>query len=131
MIHATSGRSCLLIIDDEPGLQRLMRRHAEHRGIDVVEALTGAEGFALAAEERPELILLDLHLPDGSGLDLLRRLKLDVRTKAIPVVAWSGSEAIDREADVLLAGAIAYFEKTDLNRLLAHIVELLVAQGNG
>jgi DNA-binding response OmpR family regulator len=119
------GKRRILVVDDEPGLRRLVRRQAERRDLEVLEALTSAEGFAEAIARKPDLILLDLHLPDGSGLVLLGKLKADVRTANIPVVTWSGSDAVESEIEVLRAGATAYFDKSDLKRLMGKLIELL------
>jgi len=115
----------ILVVDDEAGLQKLMRRHAERQGLEVLQAVTSAEGLAEAIAGKPDLILLDLHLPDGNGLELLSKLKTDPRTTSIPVVAWSGSDAAESESEVLSAGAAAYFDKTALEALMRKIVELL------
>lgn len=124
-----SGRRRILVVDDEPGLQRLVQRRAEAAGFEVLQAATGAEGLALAASENPDLILLDQHLPDANGVDLLSRLKADPRTTHIPVVAWSGSDAAESEVASLRAGAASYFEKTELRGLMARISELLRSAG--
>jgi DNA-binding response OmpR family regulator len=115
----------ILVVEDESALQTLVRRRAERAGMDVIEAATSAQGFALATAEKPDLILLDLHLPDGSGVALITQLKTDPRTTSIPIVAWSGSDALESEAKVIRAGAAAYFEKTDVRLLISRIVELL------
>jgi two-component system, cell cycle response regulator DivK len=114
----------ILVVEDESSLRTLFRRRAERAGLHVLDAVSRAQGIALAALERPDLILLDLHLPDGSGLVLLQQLKADPRTSHIPVVAWSGSDAQESETAVLRAGAAAYFKKTDLKALVNRIVEL-------
>jgi two-component system, cell cycle response regulator len=114
----------ILVIEDEPTLRALFRRRAERAGLHVLEAVTSIQGFVIAALETPDLILVDLHLPDGSGTGLIERLKADSRTAHIPVVAWSGSDVEEGERDVLRAGAIAYFEKGDLKSLVSRIVEL-------
>jgi two-component system, cell cycle response regulator len=114
----------ILVVEDESTLRALFRRRAEHAGLHVLEAATSAQGIALAAIERPDLILIDLHLPDGSGIELIERLKADPRTARIPVIGWSGSDAEESEADVVRAGAAAYFEKTNLKGLIIKIVEL-------
>src|SRR5260221_7582574 len=113
------GKPRILVVDDELGLQKLLRRHADREGLEVVKAVTSAQGFSEAIATCPDLVLLDLHLPDGSGIDLLRKLKFDVRTAKIPVVAWSGSDFTAGEAELLRAGAAAYFAKGDLKRLIA------------
>lgn len=79
----------ILVVEDESTLRAPFRRRAERAGLHVVEAATSAQGIALAAAERPDLVLLDLHLPDGSGLVLIEQLKADPRTTRIPVVARS------------------------------------------
>lgn len=114
----------ILVVEDESTLRALFRRRAERAGLEVLEAARSTQGFALAVLERPDLILVDLHLPDGSGTGLIEQLKADSRTKRIPVVAWSGSDVEQGEADALRAGAVAYFEKMDLKSLVIRIVEL-------
>jgi CheY-like chemotaxis protein len=115
----------VLVVEDEPTLRALFRRRAERAGLHVLEAASCAQGIALAVLERPDLILLDLHLPDGSGISLIEQLKADGRTAPIPVVAWSGSDVKEGEAGVMRAGAVAYFEKRDLKGLVGRILELL------
>lgn len=115
----------LLVIEDEAGLQKIVRRRAERAGIQVTQALTSAEGFALAMTVQPDLILLDLHLPDGTGIALLRRLKAEPRTADVPVVAWSGSEPTARETEALQAGASAFFDKSAVKRVVESVIELI------
>ncbi|HKY34466.1 MAG TPA: response regulator [Polyangiaceae bacterium] len=117
----------ILVIEDVMELQRLFRRRAEREGLEVIAAFTCAEGLALASSVAPDLILVDLHLPDGDGLDLVRRLRADDRIAHAPVAVWSGSDATGSELDALRAGASAYFEKTDLKKMMKRILELLSA----
>jgi CheY-like chemotaxis protein len=115
----------ILVVEDESTLRALFRRRAERVGLHVIEAVTCAQGRALATMDAPDLILVDLHLPDGSGRGLIEELKGDPRTKDIPVVVWSGSDAEASEAEIMRVGAIAYFEKTDLKGVVNRIVELM------
>lgn len=115
----------VLVVEDEATLRLLVRRRAERAGLHVLEAGTCAQGIALALAEPLDLILLDLQLPDGSGLVLLEQLKASPRTTRVPVIAWSGSDAEESEAGVIQAGATAYFEKTDLKNVVNKIVELV------
>lgn len=103
LVDVMAGKPRILVIEDEVGLQKLILRRALQEGIEAVAALSCAQGFALAVELRPQVILLDVHLPDGDGIDLLQRLKSDHRTAHIPVVAWSGSDAGQAESDTLAA----------------------------
>jgi CheY-like chemotaxis protein len=100
----------------------------ERPGWRTIPALQGQIGVELAREHQPDLILLDLHLPDIRGEEVLRRLREDARTAAIPVVAIS-AEATQSTADRLLqAGAAAFLTKplsvagflATLERLLPH-----------
>ena len=118
-------KGLILVVEDEIGLQKIVGRRAERAGLEVLFAGTTEEGFALATSSSPDCILLDLHLPDGPGIGLLRRLKGDERTSRIHVIVWSGSDVVEGDDDVLRAGAIAYFEKTDAKRVVAKIVQLL------
>jgi DNA-binding response OmpR family regulator len=114
----------VLVVEDDSTLRALFRRRAEHAGLQVLEALASAEGRALAVLEKPDLVLLDLHLPDGSGVGLIQQLKDHPRTSRIPLVVWSGNNAEESEAEVMRAGAAAYFEKRNVKELVAKIVEI-------
>lgn len=115
----------VLVVEDESTLRTLFRRRAERAGLHVLEAATSAQGIALAVLEMPDLMLIDLHLPDGSGIGLIAQLKADPRTTLIPMVAWSGSDVEEGEAGAMRAGAVAYFEKGNLKGLVSRILELM------
>ena len=98
----------VLIIEDEPTMRRFLRTSLVANGYAVVEAGTAREGFAQATGRNPELILLDLGLPDGDGLDLARRIRERQKT---PIVVLS---ARGREQDKVAAldlGADDYLTK--------------------
>jgi two-component system KDP operon response regulator KdpE len=97
-----------LVIDDEPQIRRLLRIMLEGSGYRVYDAATGQEGILQAAQCRPEVILLDLGLPDLDGVDVLKRLR---EWSRVPVLILS---VRDREADkiaALDAGADDYVTK--------------------
>jgi len=77
----------VLIVDDNDRNLRLARDVLQHAGLRTLEAATAAEALELAAGESPDVILMDIRLPDLDGAEALRRLKQDARTAAIPVVA--------------------------------------------
>src|SRR5687768_4335746 len=120
-----SGRRRLLIVDDEEALQRLARRHAERANFEVLVAGTVGEALRLAVSGAPSAILLDLSLPDGSGIDVLLRLKSDPVTADIPVVVWSGSDVVEAGDRASAAGAVAYFEKNDIKQIIAKLASLV------
>ncbi|MCI0632574.1 MAG: response regulator [Actinobacteria bacterium] len=101
----------VLIVDDNGKNRKLARDVLRAGGLRTLEAGSGAEAIALAAEHVPDVILMDLGLPDMDGIDAARRLKGGERTARIPVVALSALP-LERYADRLLAAGFAgYLEK--------------------
>jgi two-component system cell cycle response regulator DivK len=99
----------VLIVDDNEQNLKLARDVLRAAGFRTVEATSGAEGIALAAEQLPNVVLLDLRLPDMAGTDVARALGDGAQTAGIPVVALS---ALQAEADWLpAAGFAGYIEK--------------------
>jgi CheY-like chemotaxis protein len=115
----------LLVVDDEAGLQRLVRRQAEAAGFEVTTADTGAAGVQLALSEQPDVILLDLGLPDTSGIEVVASLKRDPQTASIPILVWSGSDESEGSARAFEAGAAAYLDKIEIAALVGKLHELL------
>lgn len=102
------GRPTVLVIEDDPAAQELLRVHLEGDGYTVLAASTGREGLAWVRQARPDAVLLDILLPDMDGWEILRRLKEDPATRAIPVMVVSVVD--DRQLGLAL-GAIDYFVK--------------------
>ena len=117
----------VLYIEDNISNRRLMERLLAHRpGVRLIEAPEGQAGLDLARAERPDLILLDLHLPDMSGDDVLRRLWEDARTRAIPVAVLSADATSAQMKRLLAAGATAYLTKPlDVGQVLQLLDERL------
>lgn len=87
----------ILVIEDERDLQRILDFNLRQAGHEVLSALRGREGLALARERSPELVLLDLMLPDISGVEVCKLLKREPNTQGIPVVMLTAkSEEVDR-----------------------------------
>jgi two-component system KDP operon response regulator KdpE len=109
----------ILIVDDEPQIRRFLRTTLSAHGYRVIEASCGREAMTLAATERPELMLLDLGLPDIEGLEVIQRLR-EWSTVPIIVVSVRGQEAEKIEA--LDSGADDYVTKPfGMGELLARI----------
>jgi signal transduction histidine kinase/DNA-binding response OmpR family regulator len=85
----TGEEGLVLVVDDDPDVVAFTRASLEREGFAVVSAGTAHEGATMAARRRPDVILLDLLLPDRSGLDLLQSLKADPATRGIPVLVVS------------------------------------------
>lgn len=117
----------LLCIDDNPVNGLLVQEFFRlRRGLPVRVAASGGEGLAMARNEPPMAVLLDLGLPDMSGLEVLRRLHADPLTAHLPVAIVSGSIDPDELARAYALGARAHWPKPlDLGRLEALLVELL------
>ncbi len=100
--------------------------------ISVLPALQGQIGLELAAEHAPDLVLLDLHLPDMSGVDVLRRLRAGERTREIPVVIVSADATADSMRRLQAEGATTYLTKPiDVDEFLATIDRLLQRRRTG
>jgi CheY-like chemotaxis protein len=101
----------VLIVDDNARNRKLAGDVLRAAGLRTVEAASGGEGIALAAERLPDVILLDLELPDMQGTDVARELRERARTARIPVVALS-ARRFDGDRNRLLAAHFAgYLEK--------------------
>jgi two-component system response regulator RegA len=110
----------VLVVDDDPLVRRALAREFRHRGHDVMTAGTYEEALAAAAEEQPELAVVDLRMPDRSGLELVQALK-NV-SQEIRVVVVTGYATLDTAVDAVHLGATAYVSKpTDSSRILAAI----------
>jgi two-component system, cell cycle response regulator DivK len=103
-------RKRVLIVEDHPLNMKLFRVLLHSRGYETVEARDGILGFALARSEKPDLIIMDIQLPDISGIEIIRVLKGDDRTRDIPIVAITASMP-DEEAKIRAAGGDAFLRK--------------------
>ena len=110
----------LLYIEDNSSNIELIDRVLSYRpGWQMISATTGATGIELATTGSPDLVLLDLHLPDTNGIEVLHRLAADPRTKNLQVVIVSADASPNQVNRLLAAGARAYLTKPlDLSRVL-------------
>ena len=108
---AETRRPLVLIVDDNEKNLKLARDVLRAAGLGTLEAANGAEGIALAGEHLPDVILMDLRLPDMDGTAAAQRLGDEVRTASIPVVALS-SLRLEGDGDWLeAAGFAGWLEK--------------------
>ena len=103
-----SALPLVLIVDDNDRNRKLARDVLRMAGIRTLEAATAAEGIAIASEHLPDVILMDLRLPDLDGTGAARSLRADPRTARIPVVAMSALP-LDARDDWLLDAGFAGF----------------------
>lgn len=116
----------ILFADDDPSVQRALKRLAEMKGFDIVPVFAGGDVYQAAIDSAPDLIVLDIHFPDADGRDVLSRLKGDPRTRAIPVVVWSGRDPQSDRRIALDLGAEDYVEKRDASTLMPKIERVLL-----
>ena len=83
--------SLILIVEDNEKNLKLVRDVLQVKGYQTIEAGTAEDGIKLAAEHKPDLILMDIHLPGMNGIDALGVLRADSETAAIPVIAVTAS----------------------------------------
>jgi CheY-like chemotaxis protein len=116
-----SARGTVMYIEDNLSNIKLIRRVVERfPGLRLIPAMQGALGIDLAREHQPDLILLDLHLPDSHGRDVLRQLKDDPATAAIPVMILSADATSSEVVRLKAAGADHYMTKPiDVDLLIA------------
>ena len=86
----TASPKRILVVDDEPDAVRYLTSLLKDNGFEVVSACDGKEGLAQAKAEIPDLISLDIAMPDETGVRMLRNLNADPGTKDIPVILVSG-----------------------------------------
>jgi two-component system, cell cycle response regulator DivK len=101
----------VLIVDDNEKNVKLARDVLRYAGFRTLEAGTGGDGLTLAAEHHPDVILMDIRLPDMDGTDAVRRLKEEARTADIPVVALTSFAMKGDRERFLAAGFDGYLEK--------------------
>jgi CheY-like chemotaxis protein len=119
-------RSILYIEDNLYNVQLIQRLVLHRPNIDLLTASLGSTGIGLAKEKSPDLILLDVHLPDIPGYDVFENLHANPATAAIPVVILSADATPGQNQRFLDAGAFDYLTKPlDLSRLLSVLDTIL------
>ena len=109
----------VLVVEDEPAMARTLSLSLRARGYDVHLASTGEEALTSARSERPDLLLLDLGLPDVSGVEVITRLRAE---SAVPVIVVSARHTSEDKVAALDAGADDYVTKpVGVDELLARI----------
>src|SRR5262245_38310675 len=116
----------ILLVEDNEENRDLLSRRLSRKGFEVVCAIDGEQAVARAQGERPDLILMDMHLPLLDGWEVTRRIKASPGTRAIPVIALTADAMSGDREKALEAGCDDYDTKpVELTRLLAKIAALL------
>ena len=116
----------ILIVEDNEMNRDMLSRRLLRRGYEILLAVDGAEGFAAAKSQNPDLILMDMSLPVVDGWEATRRLKSDAATSSIPVIGLSAHAMAGDREKAIAAGCDDYDTKPiELPRLLQKIEALL------
>ena len=116
----------ILIVEDNQENRDALSRRLERRGYSVIIATDGRAGVTMAQEEHPDLILMDLNLPDVDGWEATRMIKASAQTAAIPIIALTAHAIAGDEQRALKAGCNDYHSKpVEFPRLLDQIEVLL------
>jgi len=116
----------ILVIDDDVYLRMALQVSLEKEDFEVLTAIGGREGLDVAARENPDLIVLDLAMPDLDGTDVLGQLRDDIVTWDIPVVVFTARGDSESRAQSQRLGAMRFMQKPfSLNRLVSEIKRIL------
>jgi DNA-binding response OmpR family regulator len=101
----------LLCVDDDPNISEAIARRFHRHGIRVLRAFLGIQGLSQAVTEKPDIIILDLAMPKGQGVEILECLKHNPQTAHIPVLILTGSNDPAMKRKVQHLGAARFFSK--------------------
>ena len=117
----------VLIVEDFETLRKLVAVYLGARGYQVLEAANGKAAIQTAISEKPNLILLDIRLPDISGLDVVKELRKLSQTRKVPIVGWSAESGSNLQREMLRqAGITDYVEKPTRFKDLDAVIERLL-----
>jgi two-component system cell cycle response regulator DivK len=124
--HENEKRKRILVVEDNQLSLALLKQLLEVHGYEILETPEGLEAIYIARDEQPDLILMDIRLPDICGLEVTRLLKQDEQTKTIPIIAVTALATAEYEKKGLESGCDAYIAKPiTLGNLLRTIESFL------
>jgi len=121
--------STILIVEDNEKNMKLVRDILQHKGYTTLEAATGGEGVRLALERRPDLILMDIQLPDIDGIAALHLIRKDTTLDATPILAVSASVMPDDQHKIVTSGFDAFITKPINLKQFLESVQRILADG--
>ncbi|MGH6973949.1 MAG: ATPase, T2SS/T4P/T4SS family, partial [Stellaceae bacterium] len=128
---AAGSRATILLVEDEDSLRRVIKDLLEREGYTICEARDGAEAMEQVDRHNPDLVLLDLNLPNVDGYTVLQRLRGHPRTEHLPVIILSARGDEDNEVKVLRLGATDFLAKPFRPKALAARLEATLGRAKG
>ncbi len=104
----------VLIVDDEESLVNVLSRKFQDEGITTYTAFNGKQALEVALEKHPDVILLDIMMPEMDGFDVMRHLQEDEWGKIVPIILLTNSSSIDTVAKAVSSGMSEFLVKTDM-----------------
>ena len=123
-----SARGCVLIVEDNPLNMKLFSAMVGSQGYDVLQAGDGRAALDLARRHHPNLIIMDLQLPDMSGLDVTRMLKADDDTRDIAIIATTAYALRGDEEKIRASGCDGYMAKPIAVSNLLDLIDALITR---
>jgi two-component system response regulator AdeR len=122
-VEGERGAVRVLLVEDDPLVARLYAQHLSHSGMTVHLATNGEDGVACALRVHPDVMVLDIHLPGLSGIDVLLTMSTSEDLSSIPIVVLSNDTDPGLAADCWRLGALGYFVKSQITpgQLLAQL----------
>jgi two-component system cell cycle response regulator DivK len=118
----------ILYIEDNPQNMRLVRKMLTVGGYDMLEASDGYTGVSIALKEKPDLILMDINLPDIDGIEATKRIRQETTTSKIPIVALTANAMHGDREMILNAGCDGYLAKPVTRNELLNTVSYFLSR---
>lgn len=121
----------ILVVEDTEDNRRILNDLLSSAGFAMLEAHDGERGVEIAGRHRPDLILMDVHLPVIDGYEAIRRIRENPETRDIPIVAVTSHAAADDEKKAVEAGCVRYVSKPFSPRKVLALVREVLAEARG
>ncbi|MBL7170478.1 MAG: response regulator [Candidatus Omnitrophica bacterium] len=116
----------ILIIDDDPNIVQVIKDRMEFHGYRVIGAYNGPQGLKKAEDEEPDIILLDIIMPEMHGFEVCKKLKENPKTKKIPIIMITGCGIEDIARDEPDVKAEAYIAKPFESKAVVNIIRIII-----
>lgn len=127
MTQSNDGQRTILVVDDFDDTRLLLRTWLQRKGYHVIEAENGKQAVAEAASRQPDLIIMDVEMPELDGLSATREIRTLANSEELPIVVVSAYGADQFRADALAAGCNEYlstpFEPDELERIIRSLLK--------